>query len=56
MVAKTKKHILDGRGDTVLRLIHKGISKTQVARLMGVSIFTIYQFLEKNEDNFMNLM
>ena len=45
--SKNKKHILDGREDTVLRLIHKGIPKTQVARLMGVSIFTIYQFLEK---------
>ena len=47
--SKNKKHILDGREDTVLRLIHKGIPKTQVARLMGVSIFTIYQLLEKTK-------
>ena len=44
--SKNKKHILDGRENDVLKLLNEGVPKTKVARLMGVSIFTIYQFLE----------
>ena len=44
--SRNRKHILDGKEQDVLKLINKGVPKTQIARLMGVSIFTIYQFLE----------
>ena len=47
--SKNKKHILDGREQSVLKLIHKGVTKTQVAKIHGVSIYTIYEFL-KNKD------
>ena len=46
--SKNKKHILDGREHEIIKLINKGVPKTQVARLLGVSIFTIYKFLESN--------
>lgn len=45
--SRNKKHILDGREDQLLDLINKKIAKTHIAKLMGVSIFTIYQFLKK---------
>lgn len=44
--SRNRKHILDGREQDVLKLINKGVPKLQIARLMGVSVFTIYQFLE----------
>lgn len=47
--SKNKKHILDGREHEVIKLINKGVPKTQIARLLGVSIFTIYKFLESNK-------
>lgn len=47
--SKNKKHILDGKEQSVLKLIHKGVPKTQVAKIQGVSIYTIYEFL-KNKD------
>ena len=47
--SKNKKHVLDGKEKSVLKLIHKGVPKTQVAKIHGVSIYTIYQFL-KNQD------
>ena len=47
--SKNKKHILDGKEQSVLKLIHKGVPKTQVAKIHGVSIYTIYEFL-KNKD------
>lgn len=43
---RNKKHILDGKEKEVLLLINKGIPKTKVAKLMGCSIFTIYEFLK----------
>lgn len=43
--SKNKKHVLDGKEDQVLILINKGISKTKVAKTMGVSTRTIYNFL-----------
>lgn len=43
---RNKRHILDGREKEILRLINKGIPKTKVAKLMGCSIFTIYEFLK----------
>lgn len=46
--SKNKKHILDGREQMVNELISKGVPKTQIAKIMGVSIFTIYQFLDRN--------
>lgn len=45
--SRNKKHILDGREEQLLDLINKKIAKTHIAKLMGVSIFTIYQFLKK---------
>lgn len=47
--SKNKKHILDGREKMVYDLMERGIPKTQIAKLLGVSIFTIYQFVEKNQ-------
>ena len=47
--SRNKKHILDGKEQSVLKLIHKGVPKTQVAKIHGVSIYTIYEFL-KNKD------
>jgi len=45
--SRNKKHILDGKEHIVIRLIGKGIPKTQIARLLGVSITTIYNFLKR---------
>lgn len=45
--SRNKKHILDGKEQDVIKLLQKGVPKTQVARIMGVSITTIYNFLEK---------
>lgn len=44
--SRNKKHILDGREQDVLKLLNKGIAKKQVAKLMNVSLFTIYSFLK----------
>lgn len=43
--SKNKKHALDGKEDEVKTLIHKGVSKTRIAKMMGVSTRTIYNFL-----------
>lgn len=45
--SKNKRHILDGKEEEVLNLAESGTPKTQIARRMGVSIFTIHQFLRK---------
>lgn len=47
--SRNKKHILDGKETEILLLINKGIPKTKVAKLMGCSIFTIYEFLKSRE-------
>lgn len=44
--SKNKKHILDGKEQAIIKLLNKGVPKTQIARLMNVSIFTIYAFLK----------
>lgn len=44
--SKNKKHILDGKEQDIIKLLNKGVPKTQIARLMNVSIFTIYAFLK----------
>ncbi len=44
--SKNKRHILDGKEQDVIKLLDNGIPKTQIAKLMNVSIFTIYKFLE----------
>lgn len=44
--SKNKKHILDGKEQDIIKLLNKGVPKTQIARLMNVSIFTIYEFLK----------
>ena len=46
--SKNKKHILDGKEQSVLQLINKGVSKTKVARIHGVSVYTIYKFLKNS--------
>lgn len=43
--SKNKKHALDGKEDEILKLIKKGVPKTQIAKMMGVSSRTIYNFL-----------
>ena len=45
--SRNKKHILDGREQSIARLLNKGVPKTQVAKMMGVSDTTIYNFLER---------
>ena len=45
--SKNKKHILDGKEHDVIKLLNKGVPKTQIAKLMNVSIFTIYSFLKR---------
>lgn len=47
--SKNRKHILDGKEKDILKLLKRGVPKTHVARLMNVSTFTIYRFLEKTE-------
>lgn len=47
--SRNKKHILDGKEKEILLLINKGIPKTKIAKLMGCSIFTIYEFLKLKE-------
>lgn len=44
--SRNKKHILDGKEKEVLLLMNKGIPKTKIAKLMGCSTFTIYEFLK----------
>ena len=46
--SRNKKHILDGKEKNILKLINKGLPKKQIAKLMRVSIFTLYQFLKNN--------
>ena len=45
--SRNKKHILDGKEGDVIKLLNKGVSKAQIARLLNVSVFTIYTFLKK---------
>ncbi len=47
--SKNKKHVLDGKERDIIKLLEKGVPKTQIARLMNVSIFPIYQFIKKNK-------
>lgn len=42
---KNKKHILDGREKEIADLIAHGVAKTRIARTMGVSSKTIYNFV-----------
>ena len=44
--SRNKKHILDGKEKDILKLINKGLPKKQIAKLMRVSIFTLFQFLK----------
>ena len=46
--SRNKKPILDGKEKDILKLINKGLPKKQIAKLMRVSIFTLYQFLKNN--------
>ncbi len=46
--SRNKKHILDRKEKDILKLINKGLPKKQIAKLMRVSIFTLYQFLKNN--------
>lgn len=45
--SRNKKHILDGREHEVVTLLQKKIPKTQIAKSLGVSITTIYNFLKR---------
>lgn len=46
---KNKKHVLDGREDEIIRLFGNGVPKTKIAKIMGVSSRTIYNFLISNK-------
>jgi DNA invertase Pin-like site-specific DNA recombinase len=43
-----KKHLLDGKEDEVLNLLEQSYPKTRVAKMLGCSPRTIYNFLQKN--------
>lgn len=43
--SKNKKHLLDGKKDKITELIKKGIPKTQIAKILGISTRTIYNYL-----------
>lgn len=45
--SQNKKHIIDGHEKEIMRLIHKGVPKTHISRLVGISTFTLYKFLKK---------
>ena len=45
--SQNKKHILDGKEQEVINLLRKGVPKTQIAKILGVSITTIYNFLKR---------
>ena len=47
---KNKKHILDGQEEKIIGLYKKGIPKTKIARMMGVSSKTIYNFFTSMPD------
>ena len=42
---KNKKHILDGKEKEISSLIEKGVTKARIAKIMGVSSKTIYNFM-----------
>ena len=46
-MSRNKKHILDGKEQDIVALLKKGVPKARIARLLGVSTSTIYNFLEK---------
>ena len=46
---KNKKHVLDGKEDEIIRLFGRGMPKTKIAKIMGVSSRTIYNFLISNK-------
>lgn len=43
--SKNKKHSLDGKKDKITELIKKGMPKTQIAKILGTSTRTIYNYL-----------
>lgn len=45
--SKNKRHILDGKEKLLLGLIASGMPKTQIARKLGVSLFTVYHYLRR---------
>ena len=48
--SKNKRHKLDGKTETIENLVNKGISKSQIARRLKVSISTIYKHLSKTKN------
>lgn len=46
--SRNKKHILDGKEQDIVALLKKGVPKARIARLLGVSTSTIYNFLENS--------
>ncbi|MDO4975107.1 MAG: master DNA invertase Mpi family serine-type recombinase [Alphaproteobacteria bacterium] len=43
--SKNKIHIIDGHEEEILDLYNKGLTKTHIAKIMGCSTRTIYNFL-----------
>ncbi|MCM1324473.1 MAG: master DNA invertase Mpi family serine-type recombinase [Acetobacter sp.] len=43
--SRNKKHILDGREREILLLIHNGVPKVRIAKIMGCSVYSIYKVL-----------
>ena len=44
---RNRQHIWDGKEQIIIELLNKGIPKTKIAREVGVSINTIYNFIAK---------
>lgn len=42
------KHLLDGKEKEICRLLACGISKAEIARQMGVSYLTLFNFIKQN--------
>ena len=45
--SRNKKHILDGKEQEIIKLSAGGMSKIKIARQMGVSLTTIYNFFSE---------
>lgn len=45
--SKNRRHILDGKAEKLLALVGQGVSKARIAQQLGVSTFTVYEFLRQ---------
>ena len=43
------RHLLDGKEDKIRSLLRQKISKAEIARQMGVSYLTLFNFVKQNQ-------